>query len=148
MKRIGRKIAVPLVGVALATSGFAYLSSNTVAKSYAGTGSGPVGGYNVYNQAYTPCDTPSGKVCYASFDVIPKDLNHDAAGDAGYAEMNLGSGFYSCERKVGFGQADSLNRNYTATNTSGTGTPESHWICDLRPGVTPTTDSAQFMVIH
>jgi hypothetical protein len=133
MKRWGRKLLIPAVGVALATSGFAFLSTNTVDKSYAGTGSGEVGAYTVYNIAYTQCDSANGNICYAHFDVIPTDLSHSEAADAAFAQVKFdGSGWVDCERSTAFGGADSLDRNYTATDTSGTGTPESSWICDLR----------------
>lgn len=45
--------------VVLATAGFAYMASNTVASSYAGEGSGTVSGYNVSAIHYTTQDPPS-----------------------------------------------------------------------------------------
>lgn len=53
---IGRKLAVPAVGLVLAGSGFGFLASNNVSNSYAGQGQGTIAGYNVSNISYTSED--------------------------------------------------------------------------------------------
>jgi hypothetical protein len=53
MKFIGRKLALPAVGLAMAGGSFAFLASNTVGNSYAGQGQGAIAGYSVSNIHYT-----------------------------------------------------------------------------------------------
>lgn len=53
MNRIVKRLAVPLSAAAvLGTAGFAYMASNTVPESYAGSGQGTVSGYTVGNINY------------------------------------------------------------------------------------------------
>lgn len=53
MNRTVRKLAVPGVGVVLATAGFAFMASNTVAQSSAGQGQATVSGYTVSGINYS-----------------------------------------------------------------------------------------------
>jgi hypothetical protein len=57
MNRTLRKLMIPGVGVVLATSGFAFMASNTVAASNAGQGEQAISGYDVSNVHYTYVDT-------------------------------------------------------------------------------------------
>ena len=55
-KRLGALAVV----AALSTSGFAFMNANNVSSSGAGSGSGPVYGYNVSNISYSVQQMPSG----------------------------------------------------------------------------------------
>jgi hypothetical protein len=96
MKRMGRKLLVPATGLVLATGGFAYLGTNTVAASTAGTGAGVISGVNVESVNYIHCNgdeaqssDPNGfaDICYANLRVqapkgnpIPSDVDARFAG--------------------------------------------------------------------
>jgi hypothetical protein len=53
MNRTLRKVAIPGVGLVLATSGFAFMASNTIGVSHAGSGEAAVAGYAVSGITYT-----------------------------------------------------------------------------------------------
>jgi hypothetical protein len=53
MNRTVRRLVIPGVGVVLATSGFAFMASNTVAQSSAGQGQATVSGYTVSGINYS-----------------------------------------------------------------------------------------------
>lgn len=86
MKRIGRKLAVPAFGIAVAAGGFAFLASNSVPTSYAGEGSSSVSGYTVSNIHYTtvPDDESAG---YTQITAVTFKLDHQA--DPGQVFANL-----------------------------------------------------------
>jgi hypothetical protein len=53
MNRTLRKLMIPGVGVVLATSGFAFMASNSLAESHAGSGEAAISGYTVSDVSYT-----------------------------------------------------------------------------------------------
>jgi len=54
MNRLVRRVAIPgAAAVVIATGGFAFMASNSVASSYAGQGTASISGYNVSHIHYT-----------------------------------------------------------------------------------------------
>lgn len=73
MNRKVKRLIIPAAAAAiLGTSGFAYMATNTVAPSFAGSGNGSISGYHVTNLAYTT-DNQQNYITSVSF-----DLNHYA----------------------------------------------------------------------
>lgn len=98
-----KKLAALTVGAVLGTAGFAFMNSNTVAASGAGSGSGPVYGYNITNVDYAPSadgddsdmdDSScfnSGQICAVTFDVSTTQ-NLEPLADTVYANFNGSEG--------------------------------------------------------
>ena len=106
MRSIVRRVALPIgAAVVLGSTGFAFMASNSVAASHAGTGGGEISGYNVRNVHYHIVDnplTPGGTyIQTVSFTLSPDNATNLEAwftDDAG----NFVSGFYAtCNESAG-----------------------------------------------
>ena len=95
MNRTARKLLVPGVGIVLATSGFAFMASNTFANnSAAGSGDSAVSGYTVSNLHYSTSDCTTPNVCYLNGDIKVDD---PSAPDAGAVAVKYdGTGWFDC----------------------------------------------------
>lgn len=72
MKHVGRKLLLPVVGLALAGGGFAFLDGGTVDTSYASAAVGTVSGYHASNIKYKTASSGS------SITDVLFTLNHPA----------------------------------------------------------------------
>lgn len=131
MNRIIKRLAVPLSAAAvLGTAGFAYMASNSVDPSYAGTGTSTISGFNVTNISYYSDGT---NFTYVNFDVDPQGP-HTSSSDPANAQISEdGTNWFSCTR----------------TALVRANTPEAHFVCDLRGDNQPVTASGlQVTVTH
>jgi hypothetical protein len=106
MKSIVRRVALPIgAAVVLGCSGFAFMASNSVAASNAGTGDGAISGYEVSNVHYSIVDNPNVPggtyIQQVSFTLAPDNATNVEAwftDDSG----NYVSGFYAqCAETAG-----------------------------------------------
>jgi hypothetical protein len=111
MKHIGRKLAVPAVGLALAGGSFAFLDSNTVAASDAGSGSAAISGYNVSDVHYTYLTDEQGD---ATDTINSVTFTLDKAATQVSAAVTGGYTFH-------YNQCDNKANSYTWTCTSNDG---------------------------
>ena len=147
MNSLLRKLIVPVGAAVMAGTGFAYLSGGTSSASYASQATSTIGSYKTYNVRYGV--ETLGQVGYVSFDAVPADGSHDGQADASTAMVQFVNGsanpWVACQRSVSLGGADSLNRNFLDTVVNGdvvqVGSPESHWVCDVRAANVPATTS-------
>lgn len=107
MSKLLRRVAIPGAAAAMiATSGFAFMATNSVPDSYAGTGDGTISGYQVSNIHYgTAAKWPGG----AYLKSVSFDLNHAATAD------NVGAYVF-----VNYKGQPSRWTDCQATNTSNT----------------------------
>jgi len=109
MPRKIRRFLPVAVAAALATSGFAYMATNTVDPSNAGLGSQTISGYDVHNIKYTSDNAATNpKITAVSFTLTNEGAGKTAP-SAAYAELNgvqstactVSSGTWSCAWSAG-----------------------------------------------
>jgi len=112
MNRTMKRFALPLVGAAVvATSGFAFMASNSVDVSHTGEGTGTVSGFTVTNVAYESCDSPNGNNCYTSFFAYATDGSGYIPGNA---EIKFdGTGWFTCTAQDNYKQGANTGRWFT-----------------------------------
>ena len=99
-KRLGALAVVAVLG----SSGYAFMNANTVSSSGAGSGSGPVYGYNIsnisysvvnivndVNEDYSSCSGALGRICDVSFEASPQVAGEPAAASA-FAALDQSNG--------------------------------------------------------
>jgi hypothetical protein len=75
MRSIVRRVALPIgAAVVLGTGGFAFMASNTVAVSYAGSGGNAIGGYHVTDIHFVTTLNPD----HGVIDAVDFNLDHPA----------------------------------------------------------------------
>ncbi len=119
-KRLGALAVVAVLG----SSGYAFMNANTVSSSGAGSGSGPVYGYNISNISYSvvksgmevdssACSGALGWICDVSFEASPQVAGEPAAASAFAALDDSSGGLVStwapCTRTAG---PDGSNNTY------------------------------------
>jgi len=79
MNRFVRRVAIPgAAAVVIATGGFAFMASNSVASTHAGSGEGAISGYNVTGIHYATAPAYGGD---AYLKTVSFHLNHAASAD-------------------------------------------------------------------
>ena len=162
MRRNVRKFLIPGVGLVLATSGFAYMSTNSVDRTYSGEGVGTVNGYAVYDVHVSASDITNGKVGYIHFNSIPMDNDHTTESWPVTGEVKAGGTWYSCTSA--WGGTDTRTNSYTdeympngGGNADGgyvqdNGSPQASWTCDVRgaaEGISPAAiNNLTFMITN
>ena len=148
MNRTLRKFAIPGAGIALATTGFAFMASNTFGSTFGtGQGTSAVTGYTIQNQHMFACAAPAAPVgaasvpgpiqndptatCYVSFDAVPAGVGPAASDvvvvpqDSSLSAIGNNPGL-----PLGFGHYSTSAASKGCVRTAISGTTTS-WLCGL-----------------
>jgi hypothetical protein len=134
MNRTLRKLLVPGVGVVLAGTGFAYMSSGGGTPTYSSVSTVTVNGYDVYRVTTESDAGPN--IRFIDFKTIPNDGDHSVNSWPGSGQVEANGTWYNCTSA--WNGNDSRTSNYTETiamlqsNDQG-GSPQASWVCDLSP---------------
>ncbi|MGH9081186.1 MAG: hypothetical protein ACRDYE_14140 [Acidimicrobiales bacterium] len=159
MNKTLRRLLIPGAGLALATTGFAFMATGAATPGYGSTSVTTVNGYDVYNVSLG-ADGTTGRVGYIKFDSTPLDNNHTVNSWPSAGQVNVpGVGWFNCTSTTSIGGSDDRTNSYTdvtpisASQTSFS--PQASWICDVRSansntGIDPGTSTSTLteMIIH
>jgi hypothetical protein len=142
MKHLFRKLAIPAVGVVIATAGFGYMAQNQVNPQFTGEGSATVSGYSIYSQNFETCGqldeagaVPAGYTTSSFVGNPTNDPNADKICDVSFFAVPANwAGETNGINETGAQIQPSSNSNwYTCTTKNGAVSPTSSgvlWSCD------------------